>query len=135
MATEQRLTIDLPSSGQATATARSALFRGWVARRLRVASPVEVLLGPELVLGIDCFQPGTVPDGTSNVRAAAGAGGRAQLRLRLAPRVALALVAALDFTPRALAGRFEIDGLPGELFPVPELRLFVGAGLSLVLFP
>jgi len=137
MASEQRLTIDLPSSGQATAAARSTLFRGWVARRLRVAAPVEILLGPEVVLGIDRFQPNSVPMGMPNVRAAPGVGGRAHLRLRLASRVALSLVAALDVTPPALAGRFELDvnGVPAELFPAPALRLFVGAGISLSLFP
>jgi hypothetical protein len=135
LATEQRLTIDLGASGQATATARSTLLRGWVARRLRVAAPVELLLGPEVVVGIDRMHPTGVPGGMSNVRAAPGAGGRAQLRLRLAPRVALSLVAALDVTPPALAGRFEIDGLSRELFPVPTIRLFVGAGLALTLFP
>ncbi len=135
MATAQRLTIDLGASGQAAATARSTLFRGWVARRLRVAAPVELLLGPEVVLAIDRMVPTDVPNGMSNVRAAPGAGGRAQLRLRLAARVALSLVAAFDVTPPALAGRFEIDGLPGELFPVPTIRLFVGVGLGLALFP
>jgi hypothetical protein len=135
MATEQRLTIDLGVSGQATATARSTLFRGWVARRLRVAAPVELLLGPEVVVGIDRIHPTGVPNGTSNVRAAPGAGARAQLRLQLAARVGLSLVAAFDVTPPALAGRFEIDGLAGEIFPVPTIRLFVGAGLSLALFP
>lgn len=135
MATEQQLTIDLGASGQAAAAARSTLLRGWVARRLRVAVPIELLLGPEVVLGIDRMHPTGVPNGMSNARAAPGAGGRAQLRLQLAGRVALALVAALDVTPPALAGRFEIDGLPGELFPAPTIRLFVGAGLSLTLFP
>ena len=123
------------ASGQAAAIARSTLFRGWVARRLRVAAPVELLVGPEVVVGIDRMDPTGVPNGMSNVRAAPGAGGRAQLRLQLAPRVALSLVAALDVTPPALAGRFEIDGLAGELFPVPTVRLFVGAGLCLTLFP
>ena len=134
MASEQRFTIELPGSGQATASARSTLFRGWVARRLRVAEPVEILLGPELVLGLDHVQPSGVPNGMSNVRAAPGVGGRAQLRLRLASRVALSLVAALDVTPPALAGRLEIEGLPGELFPAPAVRLFVGAGIALALF-
>ena len=61
--------------------------------------------------------------GPGPAAAAAGAAGRAVAGRRA------------RFTPPALAGRFEIDGLPGELFPVPALRLFVGAGLSLVLFP
>jgi hypothetical protein len=136
MATEKRLTIELPSSAQATAATRSALFRGWVARRLRVAEPVELLLGPELVLGLDRFQPQSVPMGVSDVRAAPGVGGRAHLRLRLASRIALSLVAALDVTPPSLAGRFEIDvyGVPAEVFPAPSVRLFVGAGIALALF-
>jgi hypothetical protein len=57
------------------------------------------------------------------------------LRLQLAARVGLSLVAAFDVTPPALAGRFEIDGLAGEIFPVPTIRLFIGAGLGLALFP
>ena len=135
MASEEQLTVDLGATGQAAATVRSAMFRGWVARRLRVAAPVELMLGPELVLGIDRMQPTGVPSGMANVRAAPGAGGRAQLRLQLAPRVALAVVAALDVTPPALAGRFEIEGLSDELFPVSAVRLFAGAGLALSLFP
>ena len=135
MASDEQLTIDLGASAQAAAKVSSAMFRGWVGRRLRVAAPVELMLGPELVLGIDRMQPTGVPSGMSNVRAAPGGGGRAQLRFQLAPRVALAVVAALDVTPPALAGRFEIEGLAGELFPVATVRLFAGAGLALSLFP
>jgi hypothetical protein len=132
--TEQRLAIPF-EGGSGTGTLQSTLFRGWVARRLRVAAPLEVLIGPEVVLAVDRMETSGVPDGTSNHRAAGGAGGRAHLRLRLAARATLSLVAALDYTPRAWAGRFEIEGLPGQLFPSPELRLFVGAGLGIALFP
>lgn len=134
MTSAQRQTIDF-GSGQGTGTLRSALLRGWVARRLRLAPPLEVLVGPELVVGLDRMVTVDIPGATSNARAAPGAGGRAHLRLRLAPRVTLSLVAAADVTPRSWAGYFEIGNVAGELFPSPEVRLFIGAGLGVALHP
>jgi hypothetical protein len=130
----QNAPIDFGSDPPGTGTVHGLLFRGWVARRLRVAEPAEALLGPELVLGVDRIETSGVPGGTSNDRAAAGAGVRGHLRLRLAGPVTLSLIAAADYTPRALAGRFEIVGLPGEFFPAPQLRLFLGAGLGVAPF-
>jgi hypothetical protein len=131
---EQHLTEEFEGVA-ATATLRSTLLRGWVARRLRVATPLELLLGPELVLGVDRMSTSGFPDGASNVRASAGGGGRAHLRLRLASRATLSLVAAVDYTPHALAARFEVDNVPGEFFPAPQVRAFIGAGVGIALFP
>jgi hypothetical protein len=131
---DQRLTIDFGSGPAGTGTVRSALFHGWVTRRLRIAAPAEILLGPEVVLGVDRIETGGLPAGMSNRRAAPGAGARGQLRLRLGAPVTLSLIAAVDYTPQAWAGRFEIAGVPGEFSPAPQIRLFVGAGLGAALF-
>jgi hypothetical protein len=134
LAAEQTVGIDY-GTGQGTGTIRSALVRGWAARRLRLASSFEVLAGPELVLALDRMSTTGVPDGMSNHREAFGAGARANARLRLASRVALSVVTALDYTPRALAPQFELAGQGRDLYPSAQLRLFVGVGLGLALFP
>jgi hypothetical protein len=121
--------------GQGTGTVRSALVRGWVARRLRLAPVFEILVGPELVLAVDRMETAGVHLGMSNHREAFGGGARVNARLRLAPRVTLSLVTALDYTPRALAPQFQLGNQGRDLDPSPEVRLFVGLGLGLALFP
>ena len=134
LAKEQTIGIEY-GTGQGTGTVRSALLRGWVARRLRLAPAAEILVGPELVLAVDRMETAGVPLGMSNHREAFGGGARASARLRLAPRVALSLVTALDYTPRALAPEFQLVDQGRDLYPSPEVRLFVGLGLGLALFP
>jgi hypothetical protein len=134
---EKTVDIDF-GAGRGTGTVRSALLRGWVARRLRLAPIVEILAGPELVMVVDRMVETTgVPGGMSNHREAFGAGARVHARLRLAPRTTLSLVTALDYTPRTLAPRFDLGGPTGgqDLYPSPQVRLFVGVGLGVALFP
>ena len=101
-----------------------------MARRLRLAPAFELLAGPELVLAVDRMDTAGVYLGMSNHREAFGGGARANARLRLAPRVTLSLVTALDYTPRALAPEFQLAEQGRDLYPSPEVRLFVGLGLG-----
>jgi hypothetical protein len=132
-ATEQELGVPY-AGGDAMATVRSALLRGWVARRLRPAAAIEILVGPELALGLDRMQTDAALGGMSNVRGAGGGGARADLRLRLAARSTVSFLTAFDVTPHAWAGQFTLTGLTGELAPAPNFRLFVGVGLGFTLF-
>jgi hypothetical protein len=134
MATEQQFTVPF-DGGQGTATVRSAVLRGWFARRVRAAAFLEILVGPELALAVDRMATDAALGGMANVRAAGGGGARAHLRFRLAPRTTLSLLAAFDVTPRAWAGQFTLEGLPGELAPAPDIRLSIAAGLGFGLFP
>jgi hypothetical protein len=111
------------------------LLHAWGAFRLRASRPVELLVGPELALGIDWMRTMNVPEGQENERAAFGLGARGQLRIRLASHAALSFVAAADYAPRAWAGRFEITGVSTEPFPSPQARLLLGAGLDLMTSP
>jgi hypothetical protein len=132
LTTEQRRAVDY-GGGVGTGSFRSAAVRGWLARRFRTATTVDVLLGPEVVVAFDRATVSDVPGGMSNVRAAPGAGLRGQVRLRLAAHVALSLVAAADLTPRAWAGQFEVEGTGREVFPASGARFLVGVGLSVTL--
>jgi hypothetical protein len=142
MTSEQGRAVDL-QPGQGMGFLRSGLLHAWGAIRLRGArpiewflgTPVELLVGPELALGIDRMRTVEVPDGRENVRAAFGAGARAELRLWLASRATLSFVAAADYCPRPWAGRFEIEGVSAEPFPPPERRLLLGVGVGLLAFP
>jgi hypothetical protein len=133
LAAEQRGTVDF-GAGTGTASLRTVIARAWVARRLRLGERLELLAGPELIVGIDRATIADVPGATNNVRAGFGAGARGQLRLQVATRVALSLFAAADFTPRAWAGTFQIENVPGQFFPAPRFRLLAGAGISVTLF-
>jgi hypothetical protein len=136
MTSEQARAID-PASGQGTGFLRSTLLHAWGAIRLGAGGAVELLAGPELALGIDRMRTANVPEGRTNVRAAWGVGARSELRIWLAPRVALSLLAAADYSPRAWAGRFqfEIEGVTTEPFPPPEARLLLGMGVGFLAFP
>ncbi|HEY7375370.1 MAG TPA: hypothetical protein VIF57_24645 [Polyangia bacterium] len=134
MTREQARAIDL-QPGQGTGFLRSGLVHVWGAIRLRAPRPVELLVGPELSLGIDHMRTVDVSEGRENVRAAFGAGARGELRLWMASRATLSFVVAVDYCPRAWAGRFEIEGVSAEPFPPPEARLLLGAGIGLLAFP
>jgi hypothetical protein len=134
MTSEQARAIDLQPE-QATGFLRSSLFHAWGALRLHASRPVELLIGPELALGIDWMRTMNVPEGQDNLRAAFGIGARGQLRIRLGSRAALSFVAAGDYAPDAWAGRFEIVGVRTEPFPSPRARLLLGAGLDLMTSP
>jgi hypothetical protein len=134
MAREQASPIDL-QPGQGTGFLRSTLFQAWGAIRLGAARPVELLVGPELALAVDRMRTTDVPEGRANVRAAVGAGARGELRVWLAPRAVLSFVTAADYSPRAWAGRFAIEGVSAEPFPSPTARLLVGVSLGVLAFP
>jgi hypothetical protein len=134
MTSEQARGIDL-APGQATGFLRSTLLHAWGAIRFGAGRPVELLAGPELALGIDRMRTENVPEGRANVRAAFGVGARGELRIWLASRIALSLVAAADYSPRAWAGRFAIGDVPGEPFPPPEARFLLGMGVRFLAFP
>jgi hypothetical protein len=134
MTGEQARNIDL-APGQGTGFLRSTLLHAWGAIRLGAGRPVELLAGPELALGIDRMRTADVPEGRANVRAALGVGARGELRIWLASRIALSLVAAADYSPRAWAGHFEIEGVTTEPFPSPEARFFLGMGVGFLAFP
>lgn len=134
MTSEQARAIDLQPE-QGTGFLRSSLFHAWGALRLGPGGPVELLVGPELALGIDWMRTMNVPEGQENVRAAFGIGARGELRILLASRAALSFVAAADYAPSAWAGRFEIAGVSTEPFPSPRARLLLGAGLDLMTSP
>jgi len=134
MTSEQARVIDLQPD-QGTGFLRSSLFHAWAALRLGGGGPVELLVGPELALGIDWMRTMNVPEGQENVRAAFGIGARGELRILLGSRAALSFVAAADYAPGAWAGRFEIAGVGTEPFPSPRARLLFGAGLDLMTSP
>src|SRR4051812_25787113 len=134
LAREQASPIDL-QPGQGTGFLRSTLFQTWAAIRLGAARPVELLVGPELALAVDRMRTTDVPEGRANVRAAVGAGTRGELRVWLAPRAVLSFVTAADYSPRAWAGRFTIEGVSAEPFPSPAARLLVGVSLGVLAFP
>ena len=142
MTREQARAVEL-QPGQGTGFLRGGLVHAWGAIRLRgsrpiegfTGFPVELLVGPEVALGIDRMRTVDVPDGRDNVRAAFGAGARGELRLWLASRATLSFLVAVDYFPRAWAGRFEIEGVSAEPFPSPEARLLLGAGIGLLAFP
>jgi hypothetical protein len=134
MTSEQTRAIDL-QPGQGTGFLRSSLFHAWGALRLGGGRPIELLIGPELALGIDWMRTMNVPEGRENARASFGIGARGQLRVRVASHVALAFVAAADYAPGAWAGRFEIAGVSTEPFPSPRARVLLGVGLDLMTSP
>jgi hypothetical protein len=134
MTSEQARAIDLQPE-QGTGFLRSSLFHAWGALRLGASRPVELLVGPELALGVDWMRTMNVPEGQENVRAAFGIGARGELRIRLGSRAALSFVAAADYAPGAWAGRFEIAGVGTEPFPSPRARLLLGAGVDLMTSP
>lgn len=126
--------IDL-EPGQASGSLHSTLFHAWGAARFWAGRPVELLVGPQLALAVDRLQTTGVPDGQSNARVAFGLGGRGELRLWVAPRVAISFVAAADYCPASWAGHFQIQGVTAEPFPPPAARLLLGAGVGVVAFP
>ena len=137
MATEQRLAI--PFGRFRTGNRHRAQHAvSWLggAPPARRGVAVELLLGPELVLGIDRMQPDRRARRDVERPGGAGGGGRAQLRLRLAARVALSLVAALRCHAAGL-GRAVRDrqACPASCSRPPTIRLFVGVGLGLAFFP
>jgi hypothetical protein len=134
MTSEQAQSIDLQPE-QATGFLRSTLLHAWGAVRLGPGRPVELLAGPAFALGIDRMRTLNVPEGRANVRAAVGVGARVELRIWLASRIALSFISAADYTPRAWAGRFEIENVTTEPFPSPEARLLLGVGLGFLAFP
>jgi hypothetical protein len=134
MTSEQARGIEL-APGQATGFLRSTLLHAWGAIRWGAGRPVELLAGPQLALGIDRMRTANVPEGRANVRAAFGVGARGELRMWLASRVVLSLVAAADYSPSAWAGHFEIEGVTAEPFPSPEARLLLGMGVGFLAFP
>ena len=74
--------------------------------------------------------------GSDSWRAAPGGGARGELRLRLLPRVSLAVVGALDWSPPALTSQFGFNRGTTftEVLPPPRLRFLLGAGLTVALF-
>jgi hypothetical protein len=120
----------------ATASMRSYVLRGYLARAFQPTPSVTLLTGPEAMLALD-HAASPVFAGSGSWRAAPGAGARFELRLRLLPHVSLAVVAALDWSPRALTSQFGFNqgATFTEVLPAPELRLLVGAGLMIALFP
>jgi hypothetical protein len=129
---EQPISVGTTS---ATATLRSGAIRAGLAGRLEPAPPVELLFGPEALLVLERAEIAGLPGGTANTRAAWGVGMSAGLRVHVAPRVALSLDAAADFTPPAWGGTFAIENfMGGAIFPPARFRYLVGAGLSLALF-
>lgn len=134
MTSEQSRGIDL-APGQGTGFLRSTLLHAWAAIRLGGGRPVELLVGPELALGIDRMRTADVPEGRPNVRAAFGVGGRGELRMWLSARIALSLIAAADYSPRAWAGHFQIENVTAEPFSPPEARFLLGLGVGFLAFP
>jgi hypothetical protein len=134
MTSEQTRGIDL-EPGQGMGLLNSSLFHAWGALRWGAGRRVDLLVGPEVGLGIDRMRTLNVPQGRSNVRAAMGVGARGEVRIRLSARAALWFVAAADAFPRAWAGHFEIEGVGAEPFPPSTARLFLAAGFGVFAFP
>ena len=119
----------------APASLRSTVLRGYFARAFRPTPSVMLLAGPEAMLALDHARS-PIFAGSDSWRAAPGGGARGELRLRLLPHVSLAMVAAADWSPRALTSQFGFNQGTTftEVLPAPRLRLLVGAGLTVALF-
>jgi len=118
----------------ASATLRGGAIRAGVAARARPGTAVELVLGPEAVLVLERAGTSGLADQAANTRAAWGIGMSAEARVRVAPRVAISVLAACDYTPPAWGGSFAVENFAGEIFRPPRLRLLVGAGVSFALF-
>ncbi len=127
--------VAVASGETGTVALRAATVRIYLMRRWALGPRVDLLAGPEVMLGFDRIATEGVPGGASNVRGAGGSGLRGQLRLPLGAAVAISLIAAADYTPRGWAGRVAFDDAQGELFPPAQLRLFMGAEVGFVVAP
>jgi hypothetical protein len=124
-------------SGSLSASLRSYGLRGFVARDLLHAPSARLLVGPEVLVGLDRADGAMLMEGSRQMRPSFGAGLRAQLRLRLVQALWFSVLATLDYTPGAWGGTFAIADSPThdtEIFPPSRLRLMVGAGLSWTAF-
>jgi len=77
-----------------------------------------------------------LPQGARRMRAAFGAGVRAQLQLQLSAHLLLSLLAVVDYAPAAWAGAFLVENSPAEIeiFPSSRVRLMVAGGVSWTVF-
>jgi len=120
------------------ASERSFALRAFVARDLlsRGAGGPVLLIGPEAVLALDRADGGMLTQSAARMRASFGGGLRAHFQLALASRVALGLLAAVDYLPSAWGGSFwVVEGTSSmangtEIFPASRVRLMIGAGAS-----
>jgi hypothetical protein len=129
-------TFETPS-GPLSASLRSYGLRGFVARDLLHGPGTQLLVGPEVLVGLDRADGAMLIAGSRETRPSFGAGLRAQLRLRLVQALWLSVLATLDYTPGAWGGTFAVADSPThetEIFPPSRLRLMVGAGLSWTVF-
>ena len=123
--------------GTLSATLRSYGVRGFVARDLLYRAGARLLVGPELLVGLDRADGSQLADGARETRPSFGAGLRTQLRLRLSPALWLSVLTTLDYAPGAWGGTIAIGDAPmheTEIFPPSRVRLMVGAGLSWAVF-
>jgi len=125
-------------SGNLSASLRSYGLRGFVARDLLHGPRARLLVGPEVMVGLDRADGAMLPAGSRETRSSVGAGVRAQLRLRLVQALWLSVLATLDYMPAAWGGTFAVDDPQSDdtetIFPPSRLRLMVGAGLSWTVF-
>jgi len=123
--------------GAATASARSYGLRGFVARELMRRAGVGLLVGPEVLVGLDHADGAMLLDRAGQTRPSFGAGLRGQFRLQLARPLWLSVVFALDYSPAGWGGTLLIKDASSqeiEVFPPSRLRVMVGAGLSWAIF-
>ncbi len=123
--------------GTLSASLSSYGLRGFVARDLLHGAGARLLVGPEVMVGLDRADGGTLLDGTRETRSSFGAGLRAQLRLRLVHALWFSVLATFDYAPGAWGGKVAIRDSQSneiEIFPPSRVRLMVGAGLSWAVF-
>jgi hypothetical protein len=123
--------------GTLSASMRSYGVRGFVARDLLHGAGARLLVGPEIMVGLDRADGGMLMKASRETRPSFGAGLRAQLRLRLLPALWLSVLATLDYAPSAWGGTLAIgDSSSNEMdiFPPSRVRLMAGAGLSWAVF-
>jgi hypothetical protein len=123
--------------GTLSASLQSYGLRGFVARDLLHGASARLLVGPEVMVGLDRADGGTLSESSRETRPSFGAGLRAQLRLRLAQALWLSVLAMIDYAPGAWGGTLAIrdsQSSPMDIFPPPRVRLMVGAGLSWAAF-
>jgi hypothetical protein len=118
--------------GSGTATQRSYAFRLHFDRRWQPGRVLTARVGPEIVFALDRASA-PVPGGMTSFRAAFGAGANAALEVRLARWLALALVAAADYTPAAWSGEYVIENYGPPIFPPETWRFFAALGLTVSL--